>query len=358
MFERYTDGARQAIFWGLHHARDSKGAFIETEHLLLGLLNADHALALHFLKSEEEIAAVRKQLGASETVTEHPGAKDMPLSQESKRVLAYSAEESERHGVQHIGAEHLFLGLLREEKSCAARVLRERGLELTKVREEIHSGNFTASSTTPGPAGTAEQTSTPARDRKAELHRLIDELPENLWDSAAITLRGLLGGGAIVIAGGRAWAADAGRPPSGRSIENYSEKVRRTLFFARYEASQFGSMSIESEHLLLGMVREDRSLALRVLNDYAAIEALRREIEQRRPAGKTVSTSIDLPLSEECKRAMAFAVEEAAHMSQEQVSNQHLLIGLLREEKCFASELLRARGLDVAKAREILSGPQ
>ena len=62
---------------------------------------------------------------------------DLPLSNEGKRVLAYAAEEAERLSHKHIGTEHLFLGLLREEKCFAAELLRERGVTLSTVREEL-----------------------------------------------------------------------------------------------------------------------------------------------------------------------------------------------------------------------------
>ena len=46
-------------------------------------------------------------------------------------------------------------------------------------------------------------------------------------------------------------------------FEKYTEKARRVIFFARYEASQFGSPTIEAEHLLLGLIREDKNLTTR-----------------------------------------------------------------------------------------------
>jgi hypothetical protein len=62
---------------------------------------------------------------------------DLPLSNESKRVLAYAAEEAERLAHKHIGTEHLFLGLLREKKSLAAQLLSERGVALEQMREHF-----------------------------------------------------------------------------------------------------------------------------------------------------------------------------------------------------------------------------
>ena len=80
-------------------------------------------------------------------------------------------------------------------------------------------------------------------------------------------------------------------------FERYTEKARRIIFFARYEASQFGSPYIETEHLLLGILREDRALANRLLHSHSAVDAIRGEIEAARPFQQKVSTSVDLPLS-------------------------------------------------------------
>ena len=62
-------------------------------------------------------------------------------------------------------------------------------------------------------------------------------------------------------------------------FERYTEKARRVIFFARYEASQFGSPYIETEHLLLGLLREDKALANRFLRSHAAVESIRKQIE-------------------------------------------------------------------------------
>ena len=59
-------------------------------------------------------------------------------------------------------------------------------------------------------------------------------------------------------------------------FERYTEKARRVIFFARYEASQFGSPYIETEHLLLGLLREDKALTNRFLRSHASVESIRR----------------------------------------------------------------------------------
>src|ERR1700755_2579544 len=135
-------------------------------------------------------------------------------------------------------------------------------------------------------------------------------------------------------------------------FERYTEKARRVIFFARYEASQFGSPYIETEHLLLGLLREDKALANRFLRSHAAIESIRKQIEAHTTVREKVSTSVDLPLSHECKRVLAYGAEEAERLNHKHIGTEHLLLGLLREEKRFAAEILHERGLRLSQVRE------
>jgi len=141
-------------------------------------------------------------------------------------------------------------------------------------------------------------------------------------------------------------------------FERYTEKARRVIFFARYEASQFGSPYIETEHLLLGLLREDKALTNRFLRSHASIESIRKQIEGRSTIRDKVSTSVDLPLSQECKRVLAYAAEEAERLSHKHIGTEHLLLGLLREDKSFAAEILHERGLRLSALREELSRAQ
>src|SRR6204780_5111595 len=141
-------------------------------------------------------------------------------------------------------------------------------------------------------------------------------------------------------------------------FERYTEKARRVIFFARYEASQFGSPYIETEHLLLGLLREDKALANRFLRSHAAVESIRKQIEGHTTIREKVSTSVDLPLSNECKRVLAYGAEEAERLNHKHIGTEHLLLGLLREEKCFAAEILHERGLRLPAIREELARSQ
>jgi ClpA/ClpB-like protein len=138
-------------------------------------------------------------------------------------------------------------------------------------------------------------------------------------------------------------------------FERYTEKARRVIFFARYEASQFGNPYIETEHLLLGLLREDKALRNRLSRLHVSAESIRKQIEARTPVRGKVSTSVDLPLSQECKRVLGFAAQEAERLAHKHIGTEHLLLGLLMEEKCFAAEILHERGLRASTIREELA---
>ncbi|MBN1567305.1 MAG: ATP-dependent Clp protease ATP-binding subunit [Acidobacteria bacterium] len=139
-------------------------------------------------------------------------------------------------------------------------------------------------------------------------------------------------------------------------FEKYTEKARRVIFFARYEASQFGSPAIETEHLLLGLIREDKSLTARFIpKANSTIQDIRKEIEGRTLIRDKVSTSVDLPFSEECKRALNSAAEESERLGHKHIGTEHILLGLLREEKSVAAEILREHGFRTRMVREELN---
>ena len=112
------------------------------------------------------------------------------------------------------------------------------------------------------------------------------------------------------------------------------------------------SLYIETEHLLLGVLREDKAFASQRLESYSRIEDIRRSIAQRGKTGVKIATSINLPLSRESKRVLAYAAEESERMAHDLIDTPHLLLGLLREERCFAARLLHERGLKVKLVRE------
>ena len=136
-------------------------------------------------------------------------------------------------------------------------------------------------------------------------------------------------------------------------FERYTERARRVLFFARYEASQLGSISIETEHLLLGLIREGKGLTSRIFSrSHLSLENIRKEIEGRTVFREKVSTSVEIPFSTETKRVLQFAAEEADRLLHNYIGTEHLLLGILREERSIASMVLSEKGMRLNTVRE------
>jgi len=142
-------------------------------------------------------------------------------------------------------------------------------------------------------------------------------------------------------------------------FERYTESAKRATFFGRYEASQYGSSEIKTEHLLLGPLRGDRRLARRVLgsggpikrftSSASSIQSIRRNISV---VGRKIPTSEDLPLSNESQRVLAYAAEEADRLADRHIGSEHLLLGLLKENHSLAAQLLSGEGVTLVRARE------
>lgn len=138
-------------------------------------------------------------------------------------------------------------------------------------------------------------------------------------------------------------------------FERYTEKVRRAIFFARYEAGQLGSPYIETEHLLLGLVRENPALTKLVLPSITAMDVIRKEVDKYAFRGEKIPTRVDLPLSNESKRVLAHTAEEAELLKSKHIGTEHLLLGLLREKNGFGARLLNTQGLSLDRARQVVS---
>jgi hypothetical protein len=136
-------------------------------------------------------------------------------------------------------------------------------------------------------------------------------------------------------------------------FDRFTERARRCIFFARYEASVFGSPQIDTEHLLLGILREDKTILMGFpLGTNAAI---RKRIEELKPPGPKTSTSIDLPVSPETMKVIGLATAESAALHHSFIDSGHLVLGLLRAVNCLAAQLLQEQGMDYPKFRTVVS---
>jgi len=137
-------------------------------------------------------------------------------------------------------------------------------------------------------------------------------------------------------------------------LENLTERARRTLFFARYEAAQAGAIAIGSEHLLLGLLRESDEIVEQLLQHFQlSSDELRADLG---PAfrGSETQTPAELPLAEDSRRILLLAAHEAEALGQPAVGNEHVLLGILRLEGCVAARALATHGMSLLSVREEL----
>jgi ATP-dependent Clp protease ATP-binding subunit ClpC len=136
MFERYSDTARQAIFWAFYVADETGSAAIGPEHLLAGILGVDPDIAQRYPQLAE-LTSPPHPAPARPAILQPAPHRDLPLSEDCKRALARAAEESERLGHGSITGGHLLIGILRQEHCRAAKVLRGHGITIDEARTNL-----------------------------------------------------------------------------------------------------------------------------------------------------------------------------------------------------------------------------
>ena len=137
-------------------------------------------------------------------------------------------------------------------------------------------------------------------------------------------------------------------------FERYTERSRRVIFFARYEALQYGSPVISPEHVLLGLLREDKTLSARYFPYEPSIspEKIRRDIEERIVVRDRMPQSSELHLSADTKRVLVIANEESRMLKQRSVSPEHILLGIVRHSTSIAAEILSGFGMRPQDVRD------
>ncbi|MBK0870645.1 MULTISPECIES: ATP-dependent Clp protease ATP-binding subunit [unclassified Saccharopolyspora] len=138
MFERFTDRARRVVVLAQEEARELGHSYIGTEHVLLGLIQEGGGVAAKALESSGlDRADVRREVEETIGRGERSPAENLPFTPGAKKVLELSLREALQLGHEHIGTEHILLGLLREGEGIAAQVLIKLGADLDRLREEV-----------------------------------------------------------------------------------------------------------------------------------------------------------------------------------------------------------------------------
>ncbi len=135
-------------------------------------------------------------------------------------------------------------------------------------------------------------------------------------------------------------------------FQNFTEMARRVIFYSRYEASQYGSPVIDTEHLLLGLLREHGVFVQQFLAAKTTVADFRSQIESHITTHERISTSVEVPLTGDSKKVLNLAVEQAGNLRNRQVGADHILLGILGVPTSLAARLLLERGADANAIRQ------
>ena len=184
-----------------------------------------------------------------------------------------------------------------------------------------------------------------------KLRAHVESLGLQLEAAPSIALPPSRGGGGVRVAVGA-------NEPANYRFERFTPKAKQALFYSRHEAGQFGSSTIEPEHLLLGLVRAGQSLKSRVFERAGlSLVGARAEVAPRTMIREPLPSSIEIPFSDSTKLVLLAANEEADRLVHDNVGIAHVLLGLLRQPECVAASVLRGRGVDAQEVRRDIAPP-
>jgi len=138
--------------------------------------------------------------------------------------------------------------------------------------------------------------------------------------------------------------------------QRFTERARRVIFFAQEEAGRLGENFVTTEHMLLGLVRENDSVAARILERMGvSLNRIRSEVERQVTRGDG-RLGQDMQLTPRAKRVIDLAYDEARQLNNNYIGTEHLLLGLIREGEGLAARVLAKLGVDLERTRrEVMS---
>ena len=308
--ENFTPRAQQVLALARKEAGRLNHNFVGTEHVLLGLMQLGQGVAVNVLcriglNLESLRAEVEKQIG---TGPDQKIIGNIPFTPRVKKVLALAAKEAKALHHTYVGTEHILLGLLREGDGVAARVLNNLGVDIERTRQatlDEYGPKFGASSASAGIAEFPGATlNAPTPDRS--------ELPR----------------------------------------DRFTPRVRRTFTLALEEAEVQNNPVVETEHVLLGLLRMGHGVAASVLIKIgvnAEIVAAHLDPPLPAPSPGKPETPAFSPL---VKEVLAFAAEEARELDHTYIGTEHILLGLLRQPHGRAARILKDLCVDPEALRK------
>lgn len=362
-----TPLAKRTIELAFEEARAINHNYIGTEHLLLAITRLHESVA--FLALEKlgvEISQIRPSLrpvppkpvtpdGPPKPNNPQSATPLPPFSEAARQCIVLANQEAQRLEHAAVGTEHLLLGIIAQSQNLAAKALAKLGLHLEEARQEvvaIYDGK---------PQQEAAGEFTPLMKRAIELafeETRIAGHPEVESEDLLLGLTQLDGGVAIRIFQnlgielaqlrsllGQPEKPKAAEPPSqGPGWEPFTEQARKSVAQAEKEAVRLDNDYLGTEHLLLGILQDDSSVACTILKNLGiGLSQIREEVESMVGTGHKISAQ-EIVFTERTKRVVTLAFQEARGLQRKHIGTEHLLLGLVLERQGVAGKVLFNHG--------------
>jgi ATP-dependent Clp protease ATP-binding subunit ClpA len=290
----------------------------------------------------------------------------------SHDVVNLARAEADDLGHNHVGVEHLLLGLLRQEEGVAAEVLRSLDVTVDRVRARLLAIVPASEAGAPSPKPPSSSAPfTPRAKRVLELslreslshgstavgteHILLALAREN----ESIAARILLDLGADQATIRNAIPVPAPVPglvvPASRErrvFGRFSERARQVVALAQAEAREIGFSHIGTEAVLLGLLREEDGLAARVLASFdVTLELARAEVVKRLGGGDGIPESTVIPFTPRAQAVLDRARHEAFRLGHNYVGTEHILLSMAAVDEGEGINALRTLGVDSSMIR-------
>jgi|SRR5579883_2472359 len=137
-------------------------------------------------------------------------------------------------------------------------------------------------------------------------------------------------------------------------LPEFTARARKVLFYAQEEAGRLRATEICSEHLLLGLVLENHTIAARILDRLrVSRKKIKQEVcKQLAPKKPAVLSQYDMHLAPSAKRVMDLAHDEARRLHNSHIGTEHILLALIQVKENRAGQILESQGADLNRARQ------
>lgn len=137
-------------------------------------------------------------------------------------------------------------------------------------------------------------------------------------------------------------------------FEKFTDRGRKVIILAREEAEKHQNDYLGTEHLLLGILKDEEGLPVAILRKMGlSIDEVKLEVERTLPSGSNILTFGEIPFTPRAKKVLELAVEEAKLLGHNYIGSEHLLLGLIREEEGIGGKILRSLGANLLGARQL-----